>query len=107
MHIDFEPGKLVNEVKTHLPDVTDLVFKRRASEAGMNPSELLRDLVCEFVHGAPYLDLLLQHRRDARDAQAKSSGAAGPNARPLSALKPDVVPGDELHRAYQATGKVG
>jgi hypothetical protein len=45
--------------------------------------------------------LLLQHRRDARDAQAKSSGAAGPNARPIAALKPDVVPGDELHRAYQ------
>ena len=64
------------------------------------------DLVCEFVHGAPYLDLLLQHRRDARDAQAKSSGAAGPNVRPLSALKPDVVPGDELHRAYQAPNGV-
>jgi hypothetical protein len=107
MHIDFEPGKLVNEVKTHLPDVTDLVFKRRASEAGMNPSELLRDLVCEFVHGAPYLDLLLQHRRDARETQAKSSGAAGPNVRPIAALKADVVPGDELHRAYQSTGKAG
>ena len=106
MHIDFEPGKLVNEVKTHLPDVTDLVFKRRASEAGMNPSELLRDLVCEFVHGAPYLDLLLQHRRDARDAQGKTAAESGPNVRPLSGLKADVVPADELHRAYVQGRKV-
>lgn len=105
MHIDFEPGKLVNEVKTHLPDVTDLVFKRRATEAGMNPSELLRDLVCEFVHGAPYLDLLLQHRREARETQAKSAGEQAPNVRPIAGLKADVVPVDELHRAYQGGAK--
>ena len=105
MHIDFEPGKLVNEVKTHLPDVTDLVFKRKASEAGMNPSELLRDLVCELVHGAPYLDLLLQHRREARETQAKSAGASGPNLRPVSTIKADVVPSDELHRAYSGGAK--
>ena len=53
MHIEFEPGKLLNELKTSLPDVTDLVFRRKATEAGMLPSELLRDLVCEYVHGAP------------------------------------------------------
>ena len=76
MHIDFEPGKLVNEVKTHLPDVTDLV--------------------CEFVHGAPYLDLLLQHRRDARETQAKSNAEPPPNVRPIGAVK-----ADELHRPYQ------
>ena len=48
MHIEFEPGKLLNELKTSLPDVTDLVFRRKATEAGMLPSELLRDLVCEY-----------------------------------------------------------
>ena len=101
MHIEFEPGKQLNELKTSLPDVTDLVFRRKASEAGMNPSELLRDLVCEFVHGAPYLDLLLQHRRDARETQAKSNGDTGPNVRPIAGLKADLVPVDELHRAYQ------
>jgi hypothetical protein len=41
MIIEFEPGKLVNEVKTHLPDVTDLVFKRRAQDAGMKPAALI------------------------------------------------------------------
>lgn len=87
MIIEFEPGKLVNEVKTHLPDVTDLVFKRRALDAGMNPSELLRDLVCEFVHGAPYLDLLLEHRRAARDSQAKSHDQQGPKLRPVDGLR--------------------
>lgn len=82
MIIEFEPGKLVNEVKTHLPDVTDLVFKRRAQDAGMNPSELLRDLVCEFV-GAAYMDLLLEHRRACREQQAKSHDQQGPNLRPV------------------------
>lgn len=100
MHIDFEPGKLINEVKTHLPDVTDLVFKRKASEAGMNPSELLRDLVCELVHGAPYLDLLLQHRREARETQAKSDAEPRPNVRPITGLKADVVPVAELQRQF-------
>ena len=96
MHIEFEPGKLLNELKTSLPDVTDLVFRRKATEAGMNPSELLRDLVCEYVHGAPYLDLLLQHRRDARETQAKSNAEPPPNVRPIGAVK-----ADELHRPYQ------
>ena len=105
MNIEFEPSKLVNEVKTHLPDVTELQFRRRAHEMGMNPSELLRDLVCEFVHGAPYLDLLLQHRREARETQAKSAGEQAPNVRPIAGLKADVVPVDELHRAYQGGAK--
>lgn len=83
MIIEFEPGKLVNEVKTHLPDVTDLVFKRRAQDAGMNPSELLRDLVCEFVHGAAYMDLLLEHRLACRESQAKSNDHQGPKLRPV------------------------
>ena len=96
MHIEFEPGKQLNELKTSLPDVTDLVFRRKATEAGMNPSELLRDLVCEYVHGAPYLDLLLQHRRDARETQAKSNAEPPPNGRPIGA-----VTADELHRPYQ------
>ncbi len=86
MIIEFEPGKLVNEVKTHLPDVTDLVFKRRAQDAGMNPSELLRDLVCEFVHGAAYMDLLIEHRRGVREQQAQAQGASGPNLRPVDGL---------------------
>ena len=89
-----------------MPAAHPVSTRRRASEAGMNPSELLRDLVCEFVHGAPYLDLLLQHRRDARETQAKSSAESRPNVRPIAPLKADVVPGDELHRAYQAPNGV-
>lgn len=85
MNIEFEPSKLVNEVKTHLPDVTELQFRRRAHEMGMNPSELLRDLVCEFVHGAPYLDLLIEHRRGARDVQGQTNADSGPRLRPVEA----------------------
>ena len=94
MHIEFEPGKLLNELKTRLPDVTDLVFRRKATEAGMLPSELLRDLVCEYVHGAPYLDLLLQHRRDARVQGFEGVGLDG-------AWFGHAVKADELHRPYQ------
>lgn len=85
MNIEFEPSKLVNEVKTHLPDVTELQFRRRAHDMGMNPSELLRDLVCEFVHGAPYLDLLVEHRRGAREGQGQTDVDQGPKLRPVEA----------------------
>lgn len=81
MFIKFEPSKLVTEVKTHLPDVTDLVFRRKAHDMGLAPGELLRDLVCECVHGAPYLELLLEHRRTVRDAQAPAQGPLQADAR--------------------------
>ena len=83
MNIDFEPSKLVNEVKTHLPDLTEVVFRRRAHDLGMNPSELLRDLVCEFVHGAPYLDLVIEHRRSGRELQGSTEADPGPKLRPV------------------------
>lgn len=57
------------------------------------------------VHGAPYLDLLLQHRREARETQAKSDAEPRPNVRPIAGLKADVVPVDELHRAYVGGAK--
>ena len=85
MNIDFVPSKLTNEVKTHLPDVTELQFRRRAHDMGMNPSELLRDLVCEFVHGAPYLDLVIEHRRSGRELQGSSEADPGPKLRPVDA----------------------
>jgi hypothetical protein len=85
MNIDFEPSKLVNEVKTHLPDLTEVVFRRRAHDMGMNASELLRDLVCEFVHGAPYLDLVIEHRRGTRDMQGQAQAEPGPKLRPVEA----------------------
>ena len=83
MNIEFEPSKLVNEVKTHLPDLTEVVFRRRAHDLGMNPSELLRDLVCEFVHGAPYLDLVIEHRRSGRELQGSTEADPGPKLRPV------------------------
>ena len=83
MNIDFEPSKLVNEVKTHLPDLTEVVFRRRAHDMGMNASELLRDLVCEFVHGAPYLDLVIEHRRGTREMQGQAQAEPGPKLRPV------------------------
>lgn len=85
MNIDFEPSKLVNEVKTHLPDLTELQFRRRAHDMGMNPWELLRDLVCENIHGATYLDLVLEHRRGARKAQGQTQDDQGPKLRPVEA----------------------
>ena len=85
MNIDFEPSKLTNEVKTHLPDLTEVFFRRRAHDLGMNPSELLRDLVCEFIHGTPYLDLLLEHRRAGRELQGQTQDDQGPKLRPVEA----------------------
>lgn len=95
MNIDFEPSKLVNEVKTHLPDLTEVVFRRRAHDMGMNASELLRDLVCEFVHGAPYLDLVIEHRRGTREMQGQAQGFE---------LRPKLRPGES---AVLATGPYG
>ena len=76
--IAFEPGKLTEELSTHVPDLTALNFKRHAAELGMRPGELLRDLVCELVHGSTYDDLMREHRRQARArlalGQHQSSG---------------------------------
>lgn len=68
--IAFEPGKLTEELSTHVPDLTALSFKRHAAELGMRPGELLRDLVCELVHGSTYDDLMREHRRQARERLA-------------------------------------
>jgi hypothetical protein len=51
----------------------------------MNPSELLRDLVCEFVHGAPYLDLVIEHRRSGRELQGSTEADLWPKLRPVEA----------------------
>lgn len=70
--IEFEPGKLTEEVSTHVPDLTALAFKRRAAALAMRPSEYLRDLICADVHGATYEDLIREHRLNARATLAQA-----------------------------------
>lgn len=79
MLINFEPGKLTDEISTHVSDVTALEFRRRASRCGMRPSEYLRDLICMEVHGATYDDLMHEHRRAVRAAQGLLVVQAAPN----------------------------
>lgn len=74
MVINFEPGKLTEEAKTHLPDVTELELRRRARSFGMTVSEYLRDLVCIDIHGSPFDDLVREHRRALRCAQGPGLG---------------------------------
>ncbi len=83
MFFPFEPGKLTEEVKTHLPDVTKLLAARKAASMGMSMSDYLRDLVCDDIHNAPYDELMLAHRRKVRAEQqgqidAQSSPGFGP-----------------------------
>ncbi len=66
MYLPFEPSKLTEEVKTHVPDATKLVAARRAAQMGMTLSEYLRDLVCLDAHGATYDELMMSHRRKVR-----------------------------------------
>ncbi len=66
MYLPFEPSKLTEEVKTHVPDATKLLASRKATALGMSLSEYLRDLICMDNHGAPYDELLMTHRRKLR-----------------------------------------
>jgi hypothetical protein len=66
MYVTFEPGKLTDEVKTHVPDATKLLAQRKAARMGMTLSDYLRDLVLIDLHGAPYDELMSSHRRAIR-----------------------------------------
>ena len=84
MFVAFEPSKLTEEVKTHVPDATKLLATRKAASMGMSLSEYLRDLICLDNHGAPYDELMLAHRRKVRAAdQGRLAGqvrsATGPD----------------------------
>lgn len=68
MFVAFEPSKLTEEIKSHLPDMTKLMAARKAASLGMSLSEYLRDLVCLDVHGDSYDELMLAHRRKVRAA---------------------------------------
>ena len=72
MYLPFEPSKLTEEVKTHVPDATKLMAARKATQMGQSLSEYLRDLICLDTHGAPYDELMMAHRRSLR------AGAQGP-----------------------------
>ncbi len=65
----FEPGKLTEELKTHVPDVTAMSARRTAHDLGMSLSEYLRDLVCMAEHGTTYDELMREHRRKLREQQ--------------------------------------
>lgn len=71
MYLPFEPSKLTEEVKTHVPDATKLMVARKATKMGQTLSEYVRDLICLDAHGAPYDELMMTHRRSLR------SGAQG------------------------------
>lgn len=66
MFVAFEPSKLTEEVKTHVPDATKLLAARKAASLGMTLSEYLRDLICLDNHGASYDELMMTHRRALR-----------------------------------------
>ena len=86
MFVAFEPSKLTEEVKTHIPDATKLLAARKASSLGMTMSEYLRDLICLDNHGASYDELMMTHRRALRP------GMQGPSvAQPQASTGPDVA----------------
>ena len=86
MFVAFEPSKLTEEVKTHIPDATKLLAARKASSLGMTMSEYLRDLICLDNHGASYDELMMTHRRALR------AGVQGPTvAQPQASTGPDVA----------------
>ena len=87
MFVTFEPSKLTEEVKTHLPDATKLLAARKATSLGMTMSEYLRDLICLDNHGTSYDELMMAHRRALR------TGAQGPTvAQPQPSTGPDAAP---------------
>lgn len=79
----FEPGKLTEELKTHVPDVTALAARRKAHDLGMSVAEYQRDLVCLDVHGATYDDLMREHRRQLRQKQGQPMAQAQTQAGPV------------------------
>lgn len=78
----FEPGKLTEELKTHVPDVTAMSARRSAHELGMNVSEYVRDLICMAEHGTTYDELMREHRRKLRERQGQALGQMLPNQSP-------------------------
>ncbi len=86
MFVAFEPSKLTEEVKTHIPDATKLLAARKATSLGMTMSEYLRDLICLDNHGASYDELMMTHRRALR------AGVQGPSvAQPQASTGPDTA----------------
>ncbi len=86
MFVAFEPSKLTEEVKTHIPDATKLLAARKATSLGMTMSEYLRDLICLDNHGASYDELMMTHRRALR------TGMQGPSvAQPQASTGPDTA----------------
>lgn len=71
MYAHFEPVKLTEELKTHVPDVTALAARRKAHALGMTLAEYVRDLICLAEHGASYDDLMREHRRLLRAQQGR------------------------------------
>ena len=87
MYLPFEPSKLTEELKTHVPDVTKLEFNRKAGRMGQTPAQYLRDLVFQDVHGALYDELMMDHRRSVRAAmqgqnEAQDRPTQGPTLAP-------------------------
>ena len=78
----FEPGKLTEELKTHVPDVTAMSARRTAHDLGMSVSEYVRDLVCLAEHGTTYDELMREHRRKLRERQGQAVGQPQPGPSP-------------------------
>jgi hypothetical protein len=96
MYLPFELSKLIEELKTHVPDVTKLEFNRKAGRMGQTPAQYLRDLVCLDVHGATYDELMMAHRRNVRAATqgqlaAQDRASVGP-AEAQAARASDDIP---------------
>lgn len=89
MIVTFDPSKLTDEIKTHVPDATKLLAARKAASMGMTLSAYLRDLVCLDNHGAPYDELMMTHRRNLRaGAQGPVAAQARASQGPSEALEP-------------------
>ncbi len=97
MVLPFEPGKLTEEIKSHLPDMTKLMATRKANSLGMSLSEYVRDLVCLDVHGDSYDELMSVHRRKVRAAMqgqlaAQDRASVGPDEAQAANTTTDIQP---------------
>lgn len=69
--LDLKPTE---ECKTHLPFDMKAEFVRAAHEIGCDPSELQRDLICKFIHGVTFVELVAKHRAEAIECRGKKKG---------------------------------
>lgn len=58
-------------LKTSLPDGVELDFRKKASEAGCTPAELLRDLVCLSLYDKTFGEIIAGTRREILGAPGR------------------------------------